>query len=104
MDKKLASIYYNPRGYWRGESVVKKLVAATKAPSSSGIDVERMWLSKQAAWQIYRPAPRYIPRPQFDIRTPNEVHQADLLILILCKQAQMFILHLYYIILYYFSV
>ena len=32
-------------------------------------------------WQIYLPAPRYIPRPTFDVFVPNEVHQADLLFL-----------------------
>ena len=29
----------------------------------------------------YLPAPKYIPRPNFDISIPNEVHQADLLFL-----------------------
>ena len=32
-------------------------------------------------WQIYLSAPRYIPRPTFDVFVPNEVHQADLLFL-----------------------
>ena len=32
-------------------------------------------------WQIYLPAPSYIPRPTFDVFVPNEVHQADLLFL-----------------------
>ena len=36
---------------------------------------------KQAIWQIYLPMPRYIPRPKFDVSTPNDVHQADLLFL-----------------------
>ena len=27
------------------------------------------------------PAPRYVPRPKFDVATPNSVHQADLLFL-----------------------
>ena len=36
---------------------------------------------KQAVWQIYLPAPKRIPRPKFDVSTPNEVHQADLLFL-----------------------
>ena len=39
------------------------------------------WLKKQAIWQIYLPAPKYIPRPNFDVFVPNEVHQADLLFL-----------------------
>ena len=35
----------------------------------------------QALWQIYLPAPRYIPRPKFNVSLPNAVHQADLLFL-----------------------
>ena len=42
-------------------------------------DVVKQWLYKQAIWQIYLPAPRYVPRPKFDVATPNSVHQADLL-------------------------
>ena len=42
-------------------------------------DVAKRWLTKQALWQIYLPAPRYIPRPKFDVSLPNAVHQADLL-------------------------
>ena len=44
-------------------------------------DAAKQWLIKQALWQIYLPAPRYIPRPKFDVATPNSVHQADLLFL-----------------------
>ena len=44
-------------------------------------DVAKKWLVKQAIWQIYLPAPRYIPRPKFDVSLPNAVHQADLLFL-----------------------
>ena len=36
---------------------------------------------KQALSQVYLPAPRYIPRPKFDVLVPNKVHQADLLYL-----------------------
>ena len=42
---------------------------------------QRVGLKKQAIWQIYLPAPKYIPRPKFDVFVPNEVHQADLLFL-----------------------
>ena len=44
-------------------------------------DAAKQWLIKQAHWQIYLPAPRYVPRPKFDVATPNSVHQADLLFL-----------------------
>ena len=44
-------------------------------------DVAQNWLVKQALWQIYLPAPRYIPTPKFDVPVANKVHQADLLYL-----------------------
>ena len=74
---KLSRIYYSPRGYWKGLTAVKKLASAAKVPE----DVAKDWLKKQAIWQIYLPATRHIPRPKFDVRVPNEVHQADLLFL-----------------------
>ena len=36
---------------------------------------------KQAIWQIYLTVPRVIPKPKFDVSSPNSVHQADLLFL-----------------------
>ena len=77
MDGKLAKIYYSPQGYWKGVSAIKKLAEAAKVPEN----VSRQWLYKQALWQIYLPAPRHVPRPKFDVATPNSVHQADLLFL-----------------------
>ena len=44
-------------------------------------NVSKQWLYKQAISQIYLPAPRHVPRPKFDVATPNSVHQADLLFL-----------------------
>ena len=77
MDKKLERRYYSPQGYWKGISAIKKLAVAAKVPEV----VAKEWLFRQALWQIYLPAPRYIPRPKFDVPTPNKVHQADLLFL-----------------------
>ena len=77
MNAKLAKIYYRPQGYWKGISAIKKLAEAAKVPE----DDAKQWLYKQAIWQIYLPAPRYVPRPKFDVATPNSVHQADLLFL-----------------------
>ena len=56
---------------------MKKLSTAAKVSE----DVAKRWLAKQALWQIYLPAPRYTPRPKFDVSLPNAVHQADLLFL-----------------------
>ena len=77
MDAKLSKIYYSPRGYWKGTAAIKKLAEAARVPEDSA----KMWLIRQALWQIYLPAPRYIPRPKFDVMTPNSVHQVDLLFL-----------------------
>ena len=74
---KLSRIYYSPKGYWRGVRAIKHLASAAKVSE----DVAKDWLKRQAIWQIYLPAPRRIPRPKFDVPTPNEVHQADLLFL-----------------------
>ena len=75
--RKLANIYYSPRGYWKGLAAIKKLATAAKVTEQQAKD----WLKKQAIWQIYLPAPKHIPRPKFDEAVPNEVHQADLLFL-----------------------
>ena len=77
MDAKLAKTYYSPQGYWKGVSAIKKLAEAAKVPEN----VAKQWLYKQTIWQIYLPAPRHVPRPKFDVSTPNSVLQADLLFL-----------------------
>jgi len=77
MTSKLSKIYYSPKGYWRGTSAIMKLASAAKISEEDA----KKWLKKQTIWQIYLPAPKYIPRPKFDVVIPNEVHQADLLFL-----------------------
>ena len=74
MNAKLAEIYYIPQGYWKGAFAIKKLAEAAKVPE----DAAKRWLIRQALWQVYLPAPRHIPRPKFDVATPNSFHQADL--------------------------
>lgn len=76
-NSKLLSIYYSPKGYWKGLTAINKLASAAKVSA----DVAKDWLKKQAIWQIYLPAPRKVPRPKFDVDVPNQVHQADLLFL-----------------------
>ena len=76
MEAKLSKIYYSPKGYWKGMASIKQLAAAKVSE-----DVAKQWLTKQALWQVYLPGPRYIPRPKFDMSSPNAVHQADLLFL-----------------------
>jgi hypothetical protein len=77
MNKQLSKIYYSPKGYWRGIAAIEKLASAADVSEQ----VAKEYLKKQAIWQIYLPAPRYVPRPKFDIAIPNQAHQADLLFL-----------------------
>ena len=77
-NKKLSRIYSSPKGFWKGLPAVKKLSQEARVSE----DEAKLWLMKQAIWQIYLPAPRgNIPRPSFDVNFPNAVHQADLLFL-----------------------
>ena len=58
MDKKFKQIYYSDGGYWRGKSAIQRLA---KASGSTKEEAEK-WLLKQPLYQIYLPAPKYIPR------------------------------------------
>ena len=71
MDK----IYYQPNHLWKGQKAVKKL----KEYSKEKLKVIIKWLSRQAFWQVHLPAPKHIDRPHYQVTTPNEVHQFDLL-------------------------
>jgi len=75
--KKLSKIYYSPKGFWKGLEAVKKLAQEMGVSE----DVAKFWLMKQAIWQIYLPALKYIPRPTFAVTSVNSFHQADLLFL-----------------------
>ena len=78
MDKKFKQIYYSDGGYWRGKSTIQKLAKAT---GSMKEEAERRLL-KQPLYQIYLPAPKYIPRPNASMllfAKPNDIHQSDLL-------------------------
>ena len=59
MDKKFKQIYYSDGGYLRGKSAIQRLA---KALGSMKEEAEK-WLLKQPLYQIYLPAPTYVPRP-----------------------------------------
>ena len=78
-EKKLSKIYYKPENLWHGGVAIDKLVTI------SGMNETKVkgWIYKQAIWQIYLPAPKYIPRHAMggeELRA-NDTHQADLLFL-----------------------
>ena len=77
MDKKFNQIYYSDGGYWGGKSAIQRLA---KASGSTKEEAEK-WLLKQLLYQIYLPAPKYIPRPNASMSLfakPNDIHQSDL--------------------------
>ena len=39
----------------------------------------KQWLSRQAFWRVHLPAPKRVDRPHYQVTTPNEMHQFDLL-------------------------
>ena len=41
--------------------------------------VIKQWLSRQAFWQVHLPVPKQVERPHYQVTTPNEMHQFDLL-------------------------
>ena len=71
MDK----IYYQPNYLWKGQKAVKKL----KELSGEKPKTIKQWLSRQAFWQVHLPASKSIDRPHYQVTTPNEMHQFDLL-------------------------
>ena len=71
MDK----IYYQPNHLWKGQKAVKKLAEL----SGEKPKVIKQWLPGQAFWQVHLPAPKQVDRPHYEVTTPNEMHQFDLL-------------------------
>ena len=68
-------------GHWRGRSAIQKL---SKASGSTKEETEK-WLLQQPLYQIYLPAPKYIPRRNASMSLfakPNDIHQADILCLL----------------------
>ena len=77
LSKAMSRRYYSTKGYWKGFSAISKLASAAKVSEEDA----RKFLEKQALWEIYLPAPRYIPRPHCEVSKPNMFHKADLLFL-----------------------
>ena len=72
---KLYPVYYQPDHLWKGQKAVKKLAEYSKEKSK----VIKQWLSRQAFWQVHLPAPKRVDRPHYQVTTPNEMPQFDLL-------------------------
>ena len=72
---KMDKIHYQPNHLWKGQKAIKKL----KEYSKEKPKVIKQWLSWQAFWQVHLPAPKCIDRPHYQVTTPNDMHQFDLL-------------------------
>ena len=71
MDK----IYYQLNHLRKGQKAVKKLAEYSEEKPK----VIKQCLSRQAFWQVHLPAPKRVDRPHYQVTTPNETHQFDLL-------------------------
>ena len=72
---KMDKIYYQPNHLWKGQKAVKKLAEL----SGEKPKTIKQWLSWQAFWQVHLSAPKRVDRPHYEVITPNEMHQFDLL-------------------------
>ena len=68
-------LYYQPNHLWKGQKAVKKLAELSREKPK----VIKQWLSWQAFWQVHLAAPKRVDRPHYQVTTPNEIHQFDLL-------------------------
>ena len=78
MDKKFIQIYYSDGGYWRSKNAIQRLAEA----SGSMKEEAEKWLLKQPLYQMYLPAPKYVPKHNASMSLfaePNDIHQSDLL-------------------------
>ena len=75
MDK----IYYQPNHLCKGQKPVKKL----KELSGEKPKAVKQWLSRQAFLQVHLPAPKRTDKPHYEVTTPNEMHQFNLLYMLL---------------------
>ena len=73
----MQKIYYQPENLWKGRKAITRLRKATKLP----LKQVKIWLKKQALWQVHIPPPKKIDHPHFYVTEVNKIHQADLLYL-----------------------
>ena len=78
MDAKLAKTYYSPDGSWKGLVAIKKLAEVAKVPEDAA---KKVAVEAGALADLFPCATQHVPRPKFDVPTPNKMHQADFLVL-----------------------
>ena len=76
-DERMQQIYYQPENLWKGRKAITELRKATGLPPKK----VKIWLGKQALWQVHIPPPKRIDHPHYYVTEVNQMHQADLLYL-----------------------
>ena len=71
---KLYQAYYQPDHLWTGNKAIKELHKITSVSKKDS----KLWLAKQALWQVHMQLPKEINHPHYDVTKPNEQHQFDL--------------------------
>ena len=74
-EEKLYQAYYQSDRLWAGNKAIKEL---HKITSMSKKDI-KLWLAKQALWQVHIPPPKKVNHLYYDVTEPNEQHQFDIL-------------------------
>ena len=73
--EKIYQAYYQPDRLWTANKAIREL---DKITSMSKKDI-KLWLAKQALWQVYIPPPKEVNHPHYDVTEPNKQHQFDIL-------------------------
>ena len=63
MEKNSQELMIAPKSFWKGLSKFKKFTKEARVSEDFG----KLWLMKQAIWQIDLRTPKHIPRPTFHV-------------------------------------
>ena len=74
--EQLSHAYYQPEHLWMGRKAITQLMKILPKISRKQV---KQWLAKQAMWQIHIPPPKHIIHPHYQVDTPNQLHEMDLL-------------------------
>ena len=76
-EQQIQKIYYQPENLWKGRKAITELRKATGLSAKK----VKIWLAKQALWQVHIPPPKRIDHPHYYVTEVNQMRQADLLYL-----------------------
>ena len=68
-------LYYQSNHLWKGKAAVKNLTEL----SGEKPKTVKQRLSRQAFWKVHLLAPKRVDRPHYQVTTPNEMHQFEML-------------------------